>query len=331
MTPKGEIRRRPLLLLLFATAIFVIASAGAVVIWRFESVLQSIDVEDSWGSLVPEVDFVSKQAVPVWYQMDQFDAEKQRARVITYVWPSADIATPYLSSTVANVPIRAFIDEIGNRGFYEYASGERIGGVPAEIDAVNPLELSRSLDSWYPFDQYSLALFTNVEADLIEDGITTHKAVPTFDFFYETPIPGFHVTYTRTAHDSKEPKTFFFDEQRVIEDRMLGSSSVIAKIRRTFAVRIIAGIVSLFTILAAVSLFGMALQVYLKRRPPSVQALVWAAATVLALVQLRDLLPGRPRIGIMLDFFVFFPALVASLISVSVLAVLWERRDDYAL
>jgi hypothetical protein len=75
----------------------------------------------------------------------------------------------------------------------------------------------------------------------------------------------------------------------------------------------------------------MTLKVFQKRRPPSLQALVWAAATVLAMVNVRDLLPGRPRIGIMLDFVVFFPSLVASLVSASVLAILWQTREDFAL
>ena len=53
------------------------------------------------------------------------------------------------------------------------------------------------------------------------------------------------------------------------------------------------------------SVVWMTLKVFQKRRPPSLEGLVWAAATVLEMVNVRDLLPGRPLIGIMLDFFVF--------------------------
>jgi hypothetical protein len=301
------------------------------VIRQFSSEFQPIEVKDQWGSLVPDVDFDDVRAVPVWYQFDQFDPEKKRARFVVYIWPSTDIATPYQSSTLSGVPIRAFIDEMGNKGLYEYQSGERIGGLPAEIDAINPLDLRRSLDSWYPLDQYSLAMYTKFEADLIEDGVTTYQSVPTFDYFYETPVPGFHVTYTRTAHDSKEPETIVFDSRSVMENRLRGQSTVVASIRRTTAVRIIAGVVSMFTLVQALSIVWMTLKVFQKRRPPSLQALVWAAATVLAMVNVRDLLPGRPRIGIMLDFVVFFPSLVASLVSASVLAILWQTREDFAL
>lgn len=61
------------------------------------------------------------------------------------------------------------------------------------------------------------------------------------------------------------------------------------------------------------------------------QALVWAAATVLGIVQLRDILPGRPRMGIAMDFIFFFPTLLIGLISSLLITTLWIRREDWEI
>jgi hypothetical protein len=75
----------------------------------------------------------------------------------------------------------------------------------------------------------------------------------------------------------------------------------------------------------------MTLQIMKRDRPPSMQVLVWAAANSLGLIQIRDLLPGKPRIGIAFDIYVYFPALTGTLISTVALFVLWTRREDWQL
>jgi hypothetical protein len=67
------------------------------------------------------------------------------------------------------------------------------------------------------------------------------------------------------------------------------------------------------------------------KRPPSMQALVWSAASFLGTLQLRQVLPGNPRIGIAMDFIFFFPALFVGLISSVLLTSLWIKRDDWII
>jgi hypothetical protein len=104
-----------------------------------------------------------------------------------------------------------------------------------------------------------------------------------------------------------------------------------AIVRRNFAVKIIAMLVAIFCFIIALSLFYMTLQIMKRDRPPSMQVLVWAAANSLGLIQIRDLLPGKPRIGIAFDIYVYFPALTGTLISTVALFVLWTRREDWQL
>jgi hypothetical protein len=61
------------------------------------------------------------------------------------------------------------------------------------------------------------------------------------------------------------------------------------------------------------------------------QALVWSAASVLGTIQLRDILPGNPRIGISMDFLFFFPSLLIGLISSLLITGIWISRDDWEI
>jgi hypothetical protein len=82
-------------------------------------------------------------------------------------------------------------------------------------------------------------------------------------------------------------------------------------------------------LIASATLAWISLRIFSGKRPPSMQALIWSAASVLATVQLREMFPGNPRLGIGLDFVVFFPSLLASMLFGLLLTVMWIGRDDY--
>ena len=70
------------------------------------------------------------------------------------------------------------------------------------------------------------------------------------------------------------------------------------------------------------------MNIWSRKKLPSIQALVWSAATVLGTIELRDILPGRPRIGIAMDFMFFFPTLLISLISSLMITSMWIKGED---
>jgi hypothetical protein len=84
-------------------------------------------------------------------------------------------------------------------------------------------------------------------------------------------------------------------------------------------------------IIGSATLAWITLRIYSKKRPPSMQALIWSAASVLATVQLRELFPGSPRLGIGIDFVVFFPSLLVSMLFGLLLTVMWISREDYQI
>lgn len=296
---------------------------------------QPIQKDSLWDEITPESADVESRFVNVFYQLTGFDSERQTAEVTTYVWPSMDIATPFSSSTVADIDLTVFIDEVGGQGFYEFDAGQPIAGIETKIDATNPYSLTRSMDTYYPFDSYSLTLYTQVSERVLLGDDYDVVPLPAFEDTYSTAVPGFQVRLTK-EHDESffaiEPRSEDFPfVEKAIEQRMTGLVMTTAVISRNFSVKIIAVLVALYCLIIALSLGFMTLQILQRDRPPSMQVLIWAAANALGLIQVRDLLPGKPRIGISFDIIVYFPSLTATLCSTVALFIIWSYREDWKI
>jgi hypothetical protein len=311
-----------------------LASSLMILIFDNSGSGASIQTDSNWERITAEAAGVDEHYANVFYQITSFDAERQQAKVTAYVWPSPDIATPFSSSTITDINLSVFVDEVGggSGGMYDYPIGSAIGGIEMNVDATNPYDLSRSIDSFYPFDQYSFTLYTQVgeindEEELVE--------IPAFEDSYTTAVPGFQVELAK-EHDESfysedgRPEDFPLVES-AIEQRMGGLTMTTVIVNRSFAVKMIALLVAIFCLIIAFTLCYMTIEIVRRNRPPSMQVLVWAAANALGLISVRSLLPGAPRIGITFDIVVYFPALTATLISTVALFVLWAYREDWQI
>lgn len=333
----ASLQRRRLLKVLTIGGFLSLSLVASVLILLFDNSTSgaSIQKDADWLEIVPEVAGVSSHYANVFYQISGFDSERQIANVTTYVWPSPDIAIPYSSSTITDIDLSVFVDEVGGSGVYEFSAGQPVTGIETRVDATNPYDLGRSMDSFYPFDEYSLTLYTEVSEIVEGENGPEIVPLPTFEDSYTTAVPGYQVKLKKEHEES-----FFSGEIRsddfpfvesANEQRLNGMAMTTAIISRNFAVKIIAIIVAIFCLIIAFSLCFMTLQIVQRDRPPSMQVLIWAAANSLGLIQVRDLLPGRPRIGIMFDVVVYFPALTATLLSTVALFLLWAYRDDWQI
>ena len=325
---------RKMLTVISAVAFLLMSLIASAIVLIFDnsSTGAAVQTDEFWPEISAEAAGIDSEYMNVFYQVTGFDAERQIADVTAYFWPSPDLATYYSSSTIINTDVSVFVDEVGGAGVYRYSAGSPIGGIVIKVDATNPYELTRSIDSNYPFDEYSFVLYAQAGAGL-ED--PSASPLPIFEDTYTTAIPGFQLIL------SKENEESFFNPdgrgvdfplvESAIEQRVSGLAMTTAIVKRNFAVKIIAMLVAIFCFIIALSLFYMTLQIMKRDRPPSMQVLVWAAANSLGLIQIRDLLPGKPRIGIAFDIYVYFPALTGTLISTVALFVLWTRREDWQL
>jgi hypothetical protein len=125
---------------------------------------------DSWGASssgnYPNRDLEEKLAtnsVEFWYQFTDVNPQTGHLNANVYLWPSKDLATPFSSSTITKVPIKAFVDNISQNSLQQFSPGDAIGAIPVVLDMTNPLELERANEFYYPFDEYSLDNYAKVE------------------------------------------------------------------------------------------------------------------------------------------------------------------------
>lgn len=268
------------------------------------------------------------ESVAIYVQMLSFDPETERAEMAYYPWPTDDLSQQFSSSVLSDTDIRFFVDS-QNTTLTEFPAGAQIGGVQATVDVLSTDFPDRASDSLYPFDSYVLDSFARVEVR--PDSESEYETIQTFDYFYTSPVPGFDVRYERLgAFESGYPSDAESrDPYQIAAERADGKISFYAVIDRSFAVRSIAVFIYSFILIATLALLWVTSQMALGKRIPSMESLIWAAASMLGILELRNLAPGEPRIGVLADLVIFFPSLILSLTSVAVITYLWNTRRNF--
>lgn len=268
--------------------------------------------------------------IQLWFQVLSFNPETSKAEIIVYPWPTENNGM-FSSSILAKEKFSLFIDELGGSGQYEFDKNQLIGAINSKFDVLSSVNTSRPKDSFYPLDKYVLDTYASVQ---IPNSDNSTKETPTFDFFYtDVTISGFQTTFTRIAafneRDLQDKE--IFSKSKIAQQRKQGQISFLVYFERTSAVKLTVAILGTFIFFSAVVIAWISLRVFNRQRPPTMQALVWSAATTLGIVQLRQLYPNNPRLGIILDFIIFFPSLIASLFSTILFTIMWVTRDDYQI
>ena len=316
-------------------ALFLLIPASIPTLFLVNRGLSSVEVSvvDQFGDIEPSEVNTDENSVNLYFQAVSFDPESQTAEFRIYPWPTADLADTYASSAVLKeFPIRIWSDGISGDNFFLFEEYGSIGGITQYFDVLSYGHESRANDALYPFDSYVLDTYAWAEIDTSpENKKDDFEVANSFDFFYTTPVPGFHTSYKRVAGFAREPNESPYSADLIKKQRAEGLISFEAKFTRSTAVKTISLIIGIFCVISALTLTWITAGIWFRRRPPSMQALVWSAASVLGTIQLRDILPGNPRIGISMDFLFFFPSLLIGLISSLLITGLWIRRDDWEI
>ena len=296
--------------------------------------------QDSWGvssaDNFPNNNLREKLAtnsVEFWYQFTAVDSQAGHLSANIYLWPSPDLATPYSSSTITKVPIKAFIDNISQNSLQQFAPGDAIGAIPIVLDMINPLKLERANEFYYPFDKYSLDSYVRVEIGS-NDQSNLFQNANTYEFYYEPQIPGFEF-YVHRGATFKDGVDWFedqaYDKNLVEKQRSEGEISNLIQVSRSGSVKYTSLLIFTGIFLGSLALLITTIYVARAKRPPSMTALVWAAASILGITQMRQLVPGEPRLGILLDLYSFFPSLIICIASSVILAINWVRRENFKI
>lgn len=87
---------------------------------------------------------MKSDSIEFWYQFTNVNPQTGHLNANIYLWPSLDLATPYSSATITRVPIKAFVDNISQNSWQEFAPGDAIRAIPVVLDMTNPLKLERA-------------------------------------------------------------------------------------------------------------------------------------------------------------------------------------------
>lgn len=272
-------------------------------------------------------------SIELWYQFLNFNSKSGSLSVNVYIWPSSDLAKIFSSSTVTAVPISAFIDNLSPVTSFKFKSGDSIGAIPIEIDGTNPLSLKNSNEKYYPFDQYSLDTYVKLKNGVRNSEVISENS-NSYEFFWPSQVSGFVFDVWRGATFADTYDWFdseAYEEEKIAEQRENGEISVLIKVSRSNSVKFASILIYLGILLSCSALLIITIYVWRSKRPSSVTALVWAAAQILGLFQLRELLPDNPREGILLDLYIFYPGVMISLSCATVLSIIWVKNDDFRI
>ena len=299
----------------------------------------SLQERDSWGpSMVnsrPNEFMENKMgnsSIPLWYQFLNFDPTSGHLEANLYVWPGGNLTDEFSSATIPSIPTKLFIDNLYSKTSYNFLAGQSIGAINIIIDATNPLALGREDEFYYPFDQYSMDSYAKIDQGNSNNG--NFSPAKTWEYVLQPQISNFKFDIFRGS--TFQDKYDWFDVEAYSRDNVFsqrdnGEISLLILATRTNSVKFASILFFLSIFSASLALFLTTVAVARRKRPPSLTALVWSSASILGVIQLRDLMPGKPRIGILLDTFVFFPSIGLCIISVVILSFSWVVKKDYAI
>jgi hypothetical protein len=262
--------------------------------------------------------------IQLWFKAQSFDPVLRTAEFNTFPWTSEE--GTFSSSAIAPRSFRLFLDELYGKGSYEFRKDERAGAIPFEVDVLSiPERGSRASDFFYPLDSYVLDAYAEVSQIQSQD-----ESIPAFEYFYETQVRDFRVSYTRIAGWNFYDMPGESNASEILSERRSGQISFLAKFERSLAVQVVTILILVILIINTIALVWITRKILTRLRPPSIQVLVWSAASVLSYIQLRDSLPGSPRLGIAIDYLFYFPALIVSVTVSLLITISWSTRSDFA-
>jgi hypothetical protein len=282
-------------------------------------------------------DEISKQVDPrhvgIFVQITEVDPLKGEATARILPWPNDEyFGFRYRSGWMPQKDISIHVDSVlgsspTDDNLYRFEKDIPVGGFDVALDQAPGSSTSNI--SGYPFDKYKFevpisATYLNEEKDVKDLNIFPQDYTKEIDTF---KVRMNHVLWTDSekiiAADNKQDLALLLDELKQ------GISSSVFSVQRNDSTKLLTFIILILMLTALTSVTTMAFMVSAGRRPPTLSALIWSAALTFSLISLRDLFPGNPPIGILIDRIIYFPALLITLVCSLWILLIWTRREDY--
>jgi hypothetical protein len=101
-------------------------------------------------------------------------------------------------------------------------------------------------------------------------------------------------------------------------------------LERTNLNRAILILLGLIFVGGGISMLLLLRSIMISHRPPTLSGLVWSASTAFTMIQTRTVIPGTPRVGVMFDLFIFYPALAMTFISGGFMFFYWLTKESWS-
>jgi hypothetical protein len=337
---KGLKARRKLI---YAITIVMLSLTGYnVALSQLGSFDQTGVIEESSMNNLSSVEN-AEHRVEVRFQVTSVDTIREFAIIEYGIEPHGDYGYRENESAYINQPIALQYSASGHdrhpssdlSSWIRLPSSEWVGGFEAPVNlypcsAIGVDSASHS-SAQYPSDRYCFDVLINLYDESVDAaGVrTTLKTYPTtWLYHYGSGIDGYQMTLTRLPYyaDPCDPGVYSCS---ISSDAEVGLSRVTGMIERTGVVQIFTWVVIGMIILAAICAITITLAVMSGARPPALEGLAFLAALLFAVQPLRSALPDAPPVGMDLDVRIFYPCILAILVSLAVQVGLWVRRDDY--
>ena len=282
-------------------------------------------------------DAISKQVDPkhmgIFVQITEIQPLKGEATARILPWPNDEyFGFRYRSGWMPQKDISIHVDSVlgsspTDDNLYKFDKDIPVGGFDVAVDQA-PGSTTSNI-SGYPFDTYKYEV--PISATYVDES-NDIKDLNIFPQDYTKEIDTFKVKMNHVLWTDSEKIIEAGDKEALnllIEEFKQGISSSVFTVQRNDSTKLLTFIILILMLTALASVTTMAFMVSAGRRPPTLSALIWSAALTFSLISLRDLFPGNPPIGILIDKIIYFPALLITLVCSLWILLIWTRREDY--
>jgi hypothetical protein len=282
-------------------------------------------------------DAISKQVDPkhmgIFVQITEIQPLKGEATARILPWPNDEyFGFRYRSGWMPQKDISIHVDSVlgsspTDDNLYKFDKEIPVGGFDVAVDQA-PGSTTSNI-SGYPFDTYKFEV--PISATYVDES-NDIKDLNIFPQDYTKEIDTFKVKMNHVLWTDSEKIIEAGDKEAInllIEEFKQGISSSVFTAQRNDSTKLLTFIILILMLTALTSVTTMAFMVSAGRRPPTLSALIWSAALTFSLISLRDLFPGNPPIGILIDKIIYFPALLITLVCSLWILLIWTRREDY--
>ena len=293
--------------------------------------IKSEGTDNSVDDLISEK--IDAKHVDIFVQITEIDPLKGEAKARILPWPNDEyFGFRYRSGWMPKKDIAIHVDSVlgdspNNDNLHVFKKDIPNGGFDISVDQAPGSSISNI--SGYPFDRYRFEV--PISATYFDDKNDVND-LNIFPQDYTKEIDTFKVKMRHVLWADSNKVVSVKDEESVnsaIEEFSQGISSSIFTAQRSDSTKLLTFIILILMLTALASVTTMAFMVSAGRRPPTLSALTWSAALTFSLISLRDLFPGKPPIGILIDKLIYFPALLITLICSLWILIIWTRREDY--